>query len=270
MHRRHFLQTALLAALASTVRARDAWEFTAASFNILFQDPKDAGEYTWHNRREGVARWLREQDLDLLALQEVLPPQRADLDRALGDRYASVGRPVNPDGTGATNLVLYRRDRFTLEESRTQWLSETEQPGSHGWGADEARTATVARLHCAGGILNVVALHLDPHEVRIREESVKLLLQRLPEGPLLLLGDLNADEDEPAVKLLQQALTDSWRHKHQGPPLPSFHGFDRGKYPKRHIDYAFVRHLTVLAADIVRPPGPFLSDHDPLVLRLAL
>lgn len=268
MNRRTFLQAAAVAALSLSLKAEQP--LTVASFNILFQDPKFAGKYTWVNRRERLMKWLLQQRYDFLALQEVLPPQRADLERGLGGVYGFVGRPVNADGTGATNLILYRRD-FKLQHADTFWLSdEPALPGSQtlkGQHPDEPRTCTVARFDNG---LTLMATHFDPHEVKTRTLSADVLREHLPPtGPVVLLGDLNADEDEPALKGL---LTNAYRQAHpEGLAAPTYHAFGGTlPFPPRHIDYILTRGLTVLSCDVIRPEGDFLSDHYPLVAKLTV
>lgn len=86
---------------------------------------------------------------------------------------------------GPANLVLFRRDRWDLDEWGTMWLSENPSvPGSISWGAGETRTATWARLrHRSSGLrLRVYSVELDDRSVDARERSAELLARHLAMG----------------------------------------------------------------------------------------
>jgi len=273
MHRRTFLQGAALAAMSLALPAQESLK--VGTFNVLFQDPQNVGPYAWAARRQRVIDWILESRCDLLGLQEVLPPQRVDLDAGLSEVYGSVGRPVKTDGTLHTNLVLYRREAFRLEESRTVWLSdEPQRPGSRalrGKEPDEPRTATLARVRGRQGALWFVNTHWDPRDPELRASMADVLLAQLPpEGPLIVLGDFNADEGEPAQQAMRKAFLDSWRDRHpEGPAAITCHHFN-APFPQRHIDYIFTRGFTVDSCDVIASDGDYLSDHYPVVAKLTV
>jgi endonuclease/exonuclease/phosphatase family metal-dependent hydrolase len=94
-------------------------------------------------------------------------------------------------------------------DSGTFWFSDTpEQPGSKTWGNDITRICTWARFRDAtGGTLYVFNVHLDHESQPSRERSVQLLATRIrgraaPGDPVLVTGDFNADEQNPAIRWL--------------------------------------------------------------------
>ena len=77
--------------------------------------------------KAAVAELLRMHAPDIFGIQEALPHQISELAAALPD-YAWFGVGREADGGGEGVPVYYRKDRFTLLQSATFWLSEI--PGS--------------------------------------------------------------------------------------------------------------------------------------------
>ncbi len=136
---------ALLLATAAPALPADSL-VRVVSYNIRYNNPGD-GEHAWPLRADRVANLLRFYNPDLFGLQEALQGQIDDLVARL-PQYAwfGVGRD---DGrsAGEGTPIFYRRDRFTLLDQGTFWLSETpEVPGSKSWDAAITRIATWGRF----------------------------------------------------------------------------------------------------------------------------
>src|SRR5688572_22701006 len=151
------------------------------SFNVRFDAPKDAPTHTWANRRASAAEIVRSSAPDVIGLQEVLPHQLADLCADLGG-YEFLGRGREAGGGGEHVPLAFLTDRFELDQWGVYWLSELpEVEGSKGWDADNPRTCTWAVLRdrsCHRAFL-VANTHLDRWGAIAREESARLLLQRV-------------------------------------------------------------------------------------------
>lgn len=251
------------------------------SFNIRYGTAND-GENHWEKRREMVFDLLRSQQSDVIGLQEALRFQLDELQKALPE-YAALG-VGRDDGksAGEHSAILYRKSRFSVEESGTFWLSDTpEVPGSKSWGNRITRICTWARLtdRMTGRALYVYNVHLDHESQPSRERSVRLLLERMrarPKAePILLLGDLNAGEENPATRFLTSQLdfplVDTFRVRHSDAvEVGTFHAF-QGVTSGAKIDYVFASlDFYVLDAQIIRENrrGRYPSDHFPVMARL--
>jgi endonuclease/exonuclease/phosphatase family metal-dependent hydrolase len=255
------------------------------SYNIRFGSAND-GPDRWEVRRDKVIETIRDLDGDVVGLQEAEAFQVRELLAAL-PRYAAVG--VHRDdgrlaGEGA--IVLYDRARYTLDRSGTFWLSDTpEVIASNTWDAAITRTCTWARLVDlqSGEAFSVYNTHWDHISQPAREGSALLISRRIAERPdggrVIVMGDLNAGEDNPALRALLDGaagpsgvggwrLVDSYREIHPDGPGGTYTGFrvdsDGGA---RKIDHVLRGPgLRVLDAGIDRRKigGRYPSDHFPV------
>lgn len=240
--------------------------------NVRWDNPDD-GEHRWELRRERLTALLRSWAPDVLGLQEPLRHQLHYLRQALPEYDAvGVGRD---DGVAAGEFcpILYRRDRFQSADGGTFWLSEEpETPGSVAWGARHPRICTWAGLveRDTNAAFSVYNLHLDHESQAARENGVALLLERISQraapGPVIVLGDFNAEPDNPAVLRLQEAASPGLRNALAAVPEGTFHGFT-GEASDGPIDYIFHSpEWQTLAAQVLHGDGlrPFPSDHFPV------
>ena len=267
-----------LPAAAAAQPAREP--MTVMSFNIRYATPKD-GENQWANRRTMLVEMLREQDADLIGLQEALASQIDDMLAALPD-YAAVG-VGRDDGRakGEFSAILFRRERFRVADAGTFWFSDTpEVPGSKSWGNNVTRICTWARLIDRDGLgLYVYNLHLDHESQPSRERSTRLLRERIdarpiPTEPVVITGDFNVGEENPALAVLKGPFLDTFRVvKPAETTVGTFTAFTFGRTGGPKIDYVFVQPGTaVLDAEIVRfsRNERYPSDHFPVVARIRL
>ena len=272
--------------LASQTFAHDP--LTIMSFNIRYGTAKD-GENAWSARRAMLFDVLRDQNADLVGLQEALDTQIAEIVNALpGFGTIGVGRDDARSG-GEFSAILFRATRFTVAEAGTFWFSDTPSiPASKSWGNTITRICTWARLIDRNGRgfwqFNV---HLDHQSQQSRERSTELLRQRVesrafPNEPVIITGDFNVGETNPAIATLAGGrhdnsvalFVDTFRVMHpQEREVGTFSGFKLGMTGGEKIDYIFVQPGTdVLHAEIVRTSrdGRYPSDHFPVVARVRL
>src|SRR4029453_14518379 len=188
---------------------------TVLSFNIRYGTPKN-GENEWTLRRTMLFDLLREQDADLIALQEALDFQIDEVVAAVPG-YASIG-VGRDDGRarGEFAAILFRKNRFRVAEAGTFWLSDTPAvTASKTWGNNITRICTWARLIDRDGrgffVFNV---HLDHQSQPSRERSTQLLRERIDArsvatDPVLVTGDFNVGEKNPALATLLGPLVDT-------------------------------------------------------------
>lgn len=274
-----FLSSFLLATSVITTPAREGMTLHVMSFNIRNGRAND-GDDSWPLRQERLFTLLREQNADVIGLQEAFRDQVDSIRRAVpGYEEAGVGRN-DGKAAGEHATILFRASRFRLEAQGTFWFSDTpETPGSTSWGNTIPRICTWVRLaeKASGRRFTVYNLHLDHQSQPSRERSVTLLLERLgaASGPRIVMGDFNAGESNTAVRALLASraptLTDTFRTRHPGETaVGTFHGFQGGTGGDK-IDYLFVTDdFAVTEAQIVRErrDGRYVSDHYPVTARL--
>jgi endonuclease/exonuclease/phosphatase family metal-dependent hydrolase len=180
------------------------------SFNIRYGTASD-GDNAWSLRRDLAFRVVREFAPEVLGVQEALRFQLDEIAQELpGYVVIGVGRD---DGIeqGEYSAILYDRQRFELLIHGTFWLSDTpEVPGSMSWGNRITRIATWARFRdraADASTFYVFNTHWDHESQPSRERSAALILERIrarshPDDPVLLMGDFNAGEDNPAFRAL--------------------------------------------------------------------
>jgi endonuclease/exonuclease/phosphatase family metal-dependent hydrolase len=254
---------------------------TVMTFNIRYGTAQD-GENRWNARRDLLFDVIREQDPDVLGLQEALDFQIDEILAAL-PAYAvvGVGREDGRRG-GEFAAILFRRDRLQVAESATFWFSDTPGvPGSRSWGNSVTRICTWARFIDRDGRgfwhYNV---HLDHQSQPSRERSAALLRQRVDARsvqaePAIVTGDFNVGERNPALEILRAAgFLDTFRVQHPDERrVGTYTGFKMDNDAGEKIDYILVQPgAAVLRADIIRTArdGRYPSDHFPVVARVAL
>ncbi len=262
------------------------------SFNIRYGTAKD-GENNWTARRQLLFDVVREQDADLVGLQEALAFQIDEI-VAAAPQYAVVG-VGRDDGAmaGEFSAILFRKDRLRVAEAGTFWFSDTPTVvASKSWGNNITRICTWARFVDRDGRgfwqFNV---HLDHESQPSRERSTQLLRQRIDERsfrsePVIVTGDFNVGENNPALVALvgrvraeppivePAPFVDTYRVRHPDERTAgTFTGFKFGQTGGDKIDYVLVEPGTeVLSADIVRSSrnDRYPSDHFPVVARVRL
>ncbi|MBK1828281.1 endonuclease/exonuclease/phosphatase family protein [Haloferula rosea] len=273
-----------------------ALELQLCSFNIRYEGDQDRGWKSWPNRLDRVLATVREIDPDVLGVQEALHGQVADLWASLPDyRFYGVGRD---DGKRAGEYagIFWKRDRFEESESGTFWLSDyPEQPGSRTWGNSVVRCTSWVRLvdRSSGRGFYVYNTHFDHRHQGSRERAAVLIAERIDarthgEDPVVLLGDFNAVENNPAVAYfrgtqvkLSGRTVDGWSGNFSDPfddrnpdrrdrRTLHFWSADRTGWAK--VDHILVSQGAVaLDAGIFRAPTQRTqpSDHFPVWARVS-
>jgi endonuclease/exonuclease/phosphatase family metal-dependent hydrolase len=259
---------------------------TVMSFNIRYGTAKD-GENHWTERRQMLFDLIKEQDADLVGLQEALAAQIDEIVAAVpGYAVVGVGRD-DAAKRGEFSAILFKKDRLHVAEAGTFWFSDTPQvPGSKSWGNNITRISTWARFVDLDGLgFYHFNLHLDHESQPSREQSTALLRQRIfartfAAEPVVVTGDFNVGEKNPALATLLNrprpdappAFVDTYRVLHPDAiEVGTFTGFKFGNTRGEKIDYVLVQpEAEVLAAAIVRTSkdNRYPSDHFPVTARI--
>jgi endonuclease/exonuclease/phosphatase family metal-dependent hydrolase len=250
------------------------------TLNVRYDNPHDSAN-AWPNRASIVYNFIKNENPDLLGMQEVLINQYEMLDSVLTD-YGSVGVGRN-DGakSGEMNPIFFKKERFDLVRTITFWLSETPLvPGSMAWGASLPRIVTWMELvdkktkdHIF--YFNTHFAH-DSDSARIMSSKLLLLkVDSISSGfPFIITGDFNMLPDSKGYAILTgpaesvPLLKDSYFNSEKRPygPIYTFNGFS-DKQGSGRIDYIFVKdglkvleHRTI----IKKERGIYISDHWPV------
>lgn len=269
-------------AVAVPALAHAAEPLSVMSFNIRYGTAND-GDNHWTLRRTFLFDVVREQDADIIGLQEALDGQIREIVEAVpGYAVVGVGRD-DAKTAGEYSAILVRKDRFHVADAGTFWFSDTPAvPGSTSWGNRITRICTWARLiDRDGSAFWFFNVHLDHQSQPSRERSAELLLRRIdarafPTEPVIVTGDFNAGEDNAAVQTMVagKAFVDTFRVVHPDEKdVVTFSGFKLERIDGPKIDYVFVQPgIEVLSAAIVRTArdGKYPSDHFPVVATIRL
>ena len=177
-------------------------------------------------RERGFARFYREMQPDLIGLQEVSPRMAEALMTLL-----TAGDPCYALLWGHDTPIVYRTDRFELIDSDFR-LHTDAVPGQTGHFNNENTKSwciAVLRVKTSGKLLIFASTHLwwksgHPQSKQYQAGSDEArayqlgqLMDRLErfrtryDAPVLIVGDLNAVYDDPAV---QSALRRGYVHAH--------------------------------------------------------
>ena len=164
---------------------------SSMSFNVYYQF-----DTTRANR---VLTLIKNYQPDTFGLQEATPQWMTFLRAQLGSVYGDVGEGRNGGSNGEANPVFYKKDKFTLVESDTLWLSPLpEAAGTTFPGAGLPRVMTYALLECkeTGEQVMHINTHLGIEGDEMRAKQLGVLLElvatELPQQvPFVVTGDFN-------------------------------------------------------------------------------
>jgi endonuclease/exonuclease/phosphatase family metal-dependent hydrolase len=268
-----------LALGACAVSAREPETLRVMSFNVRYGTAPD-GENRWELRDDLVVQAIRDFDPAVVGVQEALRFQLNELGEALPAFHEiGVGRRDGREA-GEYAAILYDRDRFEVVEQGTFWFSDTPAvPGSMSWGNRITRICTWGRFRerTTRNSFYVFNVHWDHESQPSRERSGELLRARIearshPGDPVIVTGDFNAGESNPAIRPLHAAgLVDTFRVLHpEVEEVGTFNGFN-GDRAQEKIDGIWVTPgWQVIHAEIDRTihGGRYPSDHFPVTAVL--
>ncbi len=158
--------------------------------------------------------------------------------------FAPYGNPAEIAAEEVGGVAVASRWPIAYAESRRL------PPG--GINGPDPRVALLVRLLAPGGDVVVATVHLSWHleQINVRLRQLGVLLDYLwslglcqEDARLVLAGDLDATENEPAIAEASSLLVDSYRRLH--PDLPGFTWertnplTQKSTDPSRRLDYAF-------------------------------
>ncbi len=241
----------------------------------------DDGGNTIKERSPRFFQLVEDYQPDLIGTQECTLEWLQVLQVELSDYYEIFG--CSRDGpnskTGDWNAILYRKDRFTLQDGETFWLSNTpSEPASKLNYKGSVRICTWALFQdsVTGNTLLFGNTHLsngrpDPYP-NVRAQQMEVLLwqlrkdNKLEEYPGFLTGDFNGEPDEVLYSLATEVYEDSRLSAITNSSTVdyTFHGYGQTDKYQYLFDHCFhsPKNVTVLDYQILdNQYDGFISDH---------
>ena len=184
------------------------------SYNIRNVHGESKPERNWSQRRAYVMQQIREEAPDILCLQEVKAMQIGFIVKNLEDYYGYVYKYRSDNYlTKEAVPIFYNKERFTLIESDSFWLSETPEKESVGWDAALEMICTYARLkdNRTGRELAVYSVHFDHVGIEAMKNGSAMVLSRMARDgvPAVMLGDYNIIEHTELYDYIAARLVDT-------------------------------------------------------------
>lgn len=244
-----------------------------ATYNIRVDTDYDQ-LWQWRYRCQHVLSLVEYHDWDIWAAQEVRPVQLKDLQRL--SSYDLLFSERDGDGLGEGITIFYKKELFEKAASGTFWLSLTpEKPSIHPEAAYRRLCLwTILTQKSSGRQMLVVTAHLDHSSENARYEGMKVIFNQLKDFisayPVLLLGDLNAEENERVHKLLKEQFVQAKESSEKGHygPKGTFQNFNyQADWQElEEIDYIYTKNFQVVKTGVLTDSCDrrFPSDHFPL------
>jgi endonuclease/exonuclease/phosphatase family metal-dependent hydrolase len=260
----------------------EAQSLKVLTYNIRLDIASD-GINNWSNRKDYFNAQLQFYNPDIFGIQEALPNQVRDIVAAL-ETYKNISMGRDGVEKGEASSLFFKKDRFTLLQGATFWLSETPNVISKGWDAALNRICTYALLKDkeTKKHLWVFNTHLDHMGEQARTESLALIVTKIKQlntqnYPVILMGDFNSEPQEERIKQLKKSMDDSRDISIQKPfgPNGTFNGFKHNEPVTKIIDYIFLsknnpflvtKYAILSDSKDLRYP----SDHLPVYVELKL
>jgi endonuclease/exonuclease/phosphatase family metal-dependent hydrolase len=257
-----------------------AQDIRIATFNLRYDNPKDSGNL-WSSRVPIVCALIQFHDFDIFGTQEGLRHQLDTMSAYLTD-YTRYGKGRDSgEGKGEHSAIFYKKAKYKLLDKGDFWLSETPEKVGPGWDAHLNRICSWVQLQDVKSkkAFYVFNVHYDHQGVKARQESSKLILQKIQaiagNKPVLLTGDFNGDHNSEWYQLIANSgvLKDSY--KSVANPYANNGSFNSFKTPTSSaiIDHIFsTKQFTVKKYGILTDSyyGKFPSDHFPVVADVRL
>ncbi len=233
--------------LTTVFFAKAQTEVKVMSYNIRL-DLKSDGENWWEKRKDRVAGLVNYYEADFVGLQEVVHNQLLYLKDSLrGYNFIGAGRDDGKEA-GEYSCIFYRKDKYTVVEQSTFWLSPTPDVPSKGWDAALNRVCTYGLFKNTKTkkLVWVFNTHFDHMGKLARLESAKLIIKKINElntknYPVIVTGDFNSKPDaEPAQYMMANMLNSRNISKLVYGNIDTWNAFKFNEKPDGCIDYIFV------------------------------
>lgn len=249
------------------------------SFNVRCADDKEGSV---KNRSKIVSAIIDQYAPDSFGVQEATGKWMNILNESLAEKYACVGEARDDSGDGSEfSAVFYLKDKYTLVDEGTIWLSETpEVKYTKSFDSACHRIATWAVLENneTGERYTHLNTHLDHVLEETRVGQIGVFIEKLEElkkdGAVFCTGDFNTGITSEVYKKMLEVTDDAMRTAKNGDEGLTYHSYgkitDEAEGP---IDYIFVpKNAEVDTYKIIRNTvkNMYPSDHYPIIADVKL
>ena len=242
-------------------------KMTSMSFNLKV-NPRT-------NERDGrVIKMILDYMPDTLGVQEASPGWMSLLVAKLTPYYNYVGEGRDGGNSGEYNAVFYRKDKFTLLEYGTKWLSDTPSSPSRYSESSLNRIYTYAKLkrNSDGAEFLHINTHLEHTSGEARIKQVAVLNDFITQNsgiPMIMSGDFNCTySSEPYNAIIATGFSDSAKIALQTESVSTFHNYGSSD---KTLDYFFIDaiHISVERYHVCNEKinGDYASDHHPIIIE---
>ena len=250
------------------------------TYNIRLDVAID-GENDWSHRKEFFTSQIQFYEPDVFGIQEATPNQVIDISNALS-QYNHIGIGREGVGKGESSNIYYKKERFSVSNETTFWLSETPNEISKGWDAACNRVCTFALFEDLKSNKSfwVFNTHLDHIGEVARTKGIELILSKIEavnnqKLPLIFMGDFNSEPNENRIIELKKIMNDSRELSVEKPfgPFGTFNNFQYNEPATKQIDYIFLsknsffivnKYAVLTDSKNLRFP----SDHFPVYIEI--
>lgn len=259
----------------------NAQNLKVMTYNIRLDVEVD-GENNWTHRKDFFTSQIQFYEPDIFGVQEAKPNQVIDIATSL-PKYNYIGTGRDGIGKGESSNIYFKKDRFSILDSKTFWLSETPDTISKGWDAAFNRVCTYGLLKDlkTKQIFWIFNTHLDHIGDLARTNGILLILSKIKavntkNYPVIFMGDFNSEPTADRIIDLKKEMIDCRDIAQEKPfgPSGTFNGFKHNEPVTELIDYIFisknstfkVKKFAVLSdsKDLKYP-----SDHLPVYVEIS-
>lgn len=231
----------------------NAQSLKVMTYNIRLDVASD-GLNNWNLRKDFFTSQIQFYEPDILGVQEARPNQVIDIASSL-NQYDAIGIGRDGIGQGESSNIFYKKERFSLKESDTFWLSETPNEISKGWDAAYNRVCTYGLFKDlqTKKLFWIFNTHLDHIGAEARTKGIELILSKIKElntkkYPVIFMGDFNSEPNESRIVALKKRMDDASEVSIEKPfgPLGTFNNFKHNESVTQLIDYIFITKNSTL------------------------
>ena len=259
----------------------NAQNLKVMTYNIRLDIAVD-GENDWSHRKEFFTSQIQFYEPDVFGIQEATPNQVIDISNALS-QYNHIGIGREGVGKGESSNIFYKKERFSISNETTFWLSETPNEISKGWDAACNRVCTFALFEDLKSKKSfwVFNTHLDHIGEVARTKGIELILSKIEavniqKLPVIFMGDFNSEPNENRIFALKKIMNDSRELSVEKPfgPFGTFNNFEYNEPATKQIDYIFLSKnsfFNVNKYDVLTDSKNlrFPSDHFPVFVEMS-
>jgi endonuclease/exonuclease/phosphatase family metal-dependent hydrolase len=270
----------------------DGSALLVGSFNIRYYNTTD--EYPWSARKDAAIKFIKETKPDFLGLQELRSTQSQDISYNLSESYGyydinrDTGQGIS-GGSGEGVGILYRKDRFALQDKGFFWLAEDPDklPSKNADGTYSSWNSACRRVVVWVKVTDKLhnnqtvyffATHFDHKSSAARLNSSELTIKKIKEitkvsdlsksgCPIFLVADFNCTVGSDELAPLRTSMNEARKTAKSTESGITFNGFGSGNSVIDHIFYVGNVNADKYHVVTENYGVKYISDHYPVTLQ---